>query len=146
MPGLWVRASPGARLFFGLCYRVMLKYFLPDRESNPGLPRDRRRSSPLDYRGHDILQFKFFGAECKFKKVKINFPKLASCVSLKYLPQYGRPCPTYCLHNIWNPVCVHISVWESTAGQWLAEPSILFQGHTRVTHVGRALQLGISLY
>ena len=24
---------------------------LPDRESNPGLPRDRRRSSPLDYRG-----------------------------------------------------------------------------------------------
>ena len=27
------------------------KSFLPDRESNPGLPRDRRRSSPLDYRG-----------------------------------------------------------------------------------------------
>ena len=26
-------------------------YVLPDRESNPGLPRDRRRSSPLDYRG-----------------------------------------------------------------------------------------------
>ena len=25
--------------------------FPPDRESNPGLPRDRRRSSPLDYRG-----------------------------------------------------------------------------------------------
>ena len=29
------------------------KSFLPDRESNPGLPRDRRRSSPLDYRGLD---------------------------------------------------------------------------------------------
>ena len=29
------------------------KNFLPDRESNPGLPRDRRRSSPLDYRGID---------------------------------------------------------------------------------------------
>ena len=28
-----------------------MKSFLPDRESNPGLPRDRRRSSPLDYRG-----------------------------------------------------------------------------------------------
>ena len=27
------------------------KMFLPDRESNPGLPRDRRRSLPLDYRG-----------------------------------------------------------------------------------------------
>ena len=27
------------------------KSILPDRESNPGLPRDRRRSSPLDYRG-----------------------------------------------------------------------------------------------
>ena len=27
------------------------KIILPDRESNPGLPRDRRRSSPLDYRG-----------------------------------------------------------------------------------------------
>ncbi len=27
------------------------KISLPDRESNPGLPRDRRRSSPLDYRG-----------------------------------------------------------------------------------------------
>ena len=31
------------------------KSFLPDRESNPGLPRDRRRSSPLDYRGLDNL-------------------------------------------------------------------------------------------
>ena len=31
-------------------------YFLPDRESNPGLPRDRRRSSPLDYRGIDTTQ------------------------------------------------------------------------------------------
>ena len=29
------------------------KNVLPDRESNPGLPRDRRRSSPLDYRGFD---------------------------------------------------------------------------------------------
>ena len=29
--------------------------FLPDRESNPGLPRDRRRSSPLDYRGLDKI-------------------------------------------------------------------------------------------
>ena len=28
-----------------------IKSELPDRESNPGLPRDRRRSSPLDYRG-----------------------------------------------------------------------------------------------
>ena len=27
------------------------KVLLPDQESNPGLPRDRRRSSPLDYRG-----------------------------------------------------------------------------------------------
>ena len=30
------------------------KNLLPDRESNPGLPRDRRRSSPLDYRGIDV--------------------------------------------------------------------------------------------
>ena len=32
------------------------KLSLPDRESNPGLPRDRRRSSPLDYRGILINQ------------------------------------------------------------------------------------------
>ena len=32
------------------------KSFLPDRESNPGLPRDRRRSSPLDYRGLLVRQ------------------------------------------------------------------------------------------
>ena len=31
------------------------KKCLPDRESNPGLPRDRRRSSPLDYRGLDCV-------------------------------------------------------------------------------------------
>ena len=30
-----------------------IKSELPDRESNPGLPRDRRRSSPLDHRGLD---------------------------------------------------------------------------------------------
>ena len=29
---------------------------LPDRESNPGLPRDRRGYSPLYYRGLDILR------------------------------------------------------------------------------------------
>ena len=28
------------------------KWFLPGRESNPGLPRDRRRYSPLYYRGY----------------------------------------------------------------------------------------------
>ena len=37
------------------CGFVKIKYgekvFLSDRESNPGLPRDRRRSLPLDYRG-----------------------------------------------------------------------------------------------
>ena len=32
------------------------KNVLPDRESNPGLPRDRRRSSPLDYRGFDVKE------------------------------------------------------------------------------------------
>ena len=29
---------------------------LPDRESNPGLPRDRRRYSPLYYRGPVVAQ------------------------------------------------------------------------------------------
>ena len=40
-------------MFWGFCYCI--QKFLPDRESNPGLPRDRRRSSPLDYRGHDAV-------------------------------------------------------------------------------------------
>ena len=31
------------------------KKFLPDRESNPGLPRDRRGYSPLYYRGMKII-------------------------------------------------------------------------------------------
>ena len=35
----------------------IFKNILPDRESNPGLPRDRRRSSPLDYRGCDVGSF-----------------------------------------------------------------------------------------
>ena len=39
------------------------KVVLPDRESNPGLPRDRRRSSPLDYRG---LMYN----QCKLDKLK----------------------------------------------------------------------------
>ena len=38
------------------------KMFLPDRESNPGLPRDRRRSLPLDYRGLDRKSHKFWHA------------------------------------------------------------------------------------
>ena len=50
MPGLWVRASPGASYFWIFSLKE-IKMFPPDRESNPGLPRDRRRSSPLDYRG-----------------------------------------------------------------------------------------------
>ena len=41
-------------MFWGFCYCI--QKFLPDRESNPGLPRDRRRSSPLDYRGHDAVK------------------------------------------------------------------------------------------
>ncbi len=31
------------------------KKVLPDRESNPGLPRDRRRYLPLYYRGSEHL-------------------------------------------------------------------------------------------
>ena len=34
---------------------------LPDRESNPGLPRDRRRSSPLDYRGLCLSAANIYG-------------------------------------------------------------------------------------
>ena len=47
-----------AKVFFTPCsphihqsHTIFTKSVLPDRESNPGLPRDRRRSSPLDYRG-----------------------------------------------------------------------------------------------
>ena len=36
--------------------KIRRKISLPDRESNPGLPRDRRRSSPLDYRGQTYGQ------------------------------------------------------------------------------------------
>ena len=46
------------------------KNFLPDRESNPGLPRDRRRSSPLDYRGLDDLLDKFFGPTYANRQLK----------------------------------------------------------------------------
>ena len=31
------------------------KSFLPDGELNPGLPRDRRGSLPLDYQGLDVM-------------------------------------------------------------------------------------------
>ena len=34
------------------------KSFLPDGELNPGLPRDRRGSLPLDYQGLDALNRK----------------------------------------------------------------------------------------
>ena len=40
----WTTASEGA-------IELEKKRFLPGGESNPGLPRDRRRYSPLYYRG-----------------------------------------------------------------------------------------------
>ena len=48
------------------------KNFLPDRESNPGLPRDRRRSSPLDYRGlcYQSRSFKLWYEMKQKKKIK----------------------------------------------------------------------------
>ena len=36
---------------------------LPDRESNPGLPRDRRRYSPLYYRGIDVYAVYYPGTD-----------------------------------------------------------------------------------
>ena len=50
------------------------KVVLPDRESNPGLPRDRRRSSPLDYRG-------FIDGEDEI--VGQNFPPLPKSMPAK---------------------------------------------------------------
>ena len=49
-----------------------VKNFLPDRESNPGLPRDRRRSSPLDYRGlcYQSRSFKLWYEMKQKKKTK----------------------------------------------------------------------------
>lgn len=37
-----------------LIQKLLPKIFLPGRESNPGLPRDRRRYSPLYYQGRDV--------------------------------------------------------------------------------------------
>ena len=38
--------------YFGSCFnKSQLKHCLPDGESNPGLPRDRRGYLPLYYRG-----------------------------------------------------------------------------------------------
>ena len=48
----------------------MCQKVLPDRESNPGLPRDRRRSSPLDYRGIDTCIRHGTGSETKTQKGK----------------------------------------------------------------------------
>ena len=42
--------------------KIVEKVFLPDRESNPGLPRDRRRSLPLDYRGFVVSDMKHWPA------------------------------------------------------------------------------------
>ena len=81
MPGLWVRASPGASYFWIFSLKE-IKMFLPDRESNPGLPRDRRRSSPLDYRGlvlirrtcHFMILNIIIGTyRCKCVKIKSAF-------------------------------------------------------------------------
>ena len=38
-------------LLYGLLHKKNSKTILPDRELNPGLPRDRRGYSPLYYRG-----------------------------------------------------------------------------------------------
>ena len=82
MPGLWVRASPGASYFWIFSLKE-IKMFLPDRESNPGLPRDRRRSSPLDYRGlcqkghKQCLSMHVIDLLIKWQAVKLSVPKFA---------------------------------------------------------------------
>ena len=48
---------PGGAFSFYVFKRKQFKHnlkFLPDGELNPGLPRDRRGSLPLDYQGLDI--------------------------------------------------------------------------------------------
>ena len=50
------------------------KMFLPDRESNPGLPRDRRRSLPLDYRGLVRKLHKFWPAVHYLSHKKFHKP------------------------------------------------------------------------
>ena len=58
------------------------KSFLPDRESNPGLPRDRRRSLPLDYRGLDSnlcqnLATAHFNADFLMSHIEQNFVRFS---------------------------------------------------------------------
>ena len=59
------------------------KVVLPDRESNPGLPRDRRRSSPLDYRG--LLK-----------------SKVAKSVLKHFSYCFGPKCPPLAAMFTWN--------------------------------------------
>ena len=41
-----------------ISFSCLLRKVLPDRESNPGLPRDRRGYSPLYYRGLALVAFR----------------------------------------------------------------------------------------
>ena len=52
--------------------------FLPDRESNPGLPRDRRRSLPLDYRGLVRKSYKFWHAVHYLSHQKFHKPAIGT--------------------------------------------------------------------
>ena len=97
MPGLWVRASPGASYFWIFSLKE-IKMFLPDRESNPGLPRDRRRSSPLDYRGlcqnghKQCLSMHAIDLLIKWQAVKLSIPKFARVtLSAKWKMQKNVP-------------------------------------------------------
>ena len=82
------------------------KSILPDRESNPGLPRDRRRSSPLDYRGIDVrVELSKQADDCR----AFCFPKMK-----KNLPRAGFEPATYGCLSI--PTTVHRSTnWAITS-------------------------------
>ena len=106
------------------------KMFLPDRESNPGLPRDRRRSLPLDYRGFVVLYEIFFKCGGTRRQVKkkdmysllLFMPLCVSCMSswINFFP-YRRPCPNQCWHNICNPVqvCERVHSWVVSSSEQL---------------------------
>ena len=68
------------------------KILLPDRESNPGLPRDRRRYSPLYYRGiHSCrLTFLTYRSSSLFHITTATRHSLSLSLSTSFLPSWAK--------------------------------------------------------
>ena len=126
MFSMWHELIPMRHTLAAIANYGIIKILLPDRESNPGLPHDRRRYSPLYYRGLHTNIFKRAGfvSRCACKsEVPLISPQNMKTIAFTHLRSWDPYHSILLLYSVHcHRMIVHHCLASSTQYHKSIEP------------------------